>query len=90
MSDLALFHNEAQYLIADDIPFQFFPNKKQWWGAQQEFTATDKYFRKKTITWGKPLIYICNPEDDPFHTPLWNTWFEQNSIRVDIIDSLFE
>jgi len=90
MSDLALFDEEAAYLVADDIPFQFFPNKKQWFGAQIEFTATDKYSRKKTIRWGKPLIFICNPEDDPSITPFWSHWFDDNTIRVEITDSLFE
>jgi len=90
MSDLALFDEEAKYLVADDIPFQFFPNKKQWFGAQLEFTATDKYFRKKTLKWGKPLIFICNPDEDPSHTHLWSTWFDMNCIRIEITESLFQ
>jgi uncharacterized Rossmann fold enzyme len=89
MIDLSTFNNTAEYVIFDDFDFEYMPNKKSWWGAQQEFTATDKYTKKKTITWGKPCIYLCNPEDDPSLSPKWNVWFSQNSIRVDLINKLF-
>lgn len=90
MSDLATFSPEAKYIVMDDIPFGFMPNKKQWWGAQLEFTATDKYHRKKQIRFGKPLIFVCNPEDHPRTTPFWNVWFEDNSVEINITDTLFQ
>jgi len=89
MSDLSCFDTKASYLVADDIEFSFFPNKKQWWGAQKEFTATDKYHRKVTINWGKPLIYICNPDQDPRRTQLWSTWYDENTIAIEINAPLF-
>jgi len=90
MSDLSTFDTGAMYLVADDIEFQFFPNKKQWWGAQKEFTATDKYHRKISITWGKPLIFICNDDQDPRRSPFWSPWFEDNTIAINIYEKLYE
>jgi len=89
MSDIATFDEQAEYLIMDDIPFNYMPNKKQWWGAQLEFTATDKYHRKKQIKFGRPLIYICNPDEHPRRTPFWNEWFRDNCVEIDIWTSLF-
>jgi hypothetical protein len=66
------------------------PSKKQWWGSQETFTTTDKYHRKKTIKWGKPLIYLCNPEDDPFRTQEWNGWYDDNCIRLVLTKKMFE
>lgn len=76
--NLATFSAAANYVIFDDFDFEFFPNKKAWWGAQNEFTATDKYCKKKQIIFGKPLIYICNPDQDPRSHKLWNNWFNDN------------
>lgn len=73
----------------DDIDFEYMPNKKMWFGAQKEFTATDKYTRKKTIIFGKPLIFICNPDQDPRKHRLWNSWFDANSVVVEIMEPLF-
>lgn len=89
MTDLSTFRADAKYIIFDDVPFEFFPNRKQWLGAQKEFTATDKYRRKTTLTWGKPCIYIVNPEDNPHNSPLWNPWFEQNVVTVYLRSRLY-
>jgi hypothetical protein len=45
--NLTDFSAEAKYAVFDDFDFEYFPNKKAWWGAQSEFTATDKYLKKK-------------------------------------------
>lgn len=89
MIDLSTFDPTASYIIFDDFDFQYFPNKKCWWGAQEEFTVTDKYTKKKTIRWGKPCIYLCNPDDDPSRHPLWNTWFDDNSIKIVLDNKLY-
>jgi len=89
MYDLSTFTSEAKYVIADDIEFQYFPNKKQWWGAQKTFTATDKYHRKMTIEFGRPLIYICNFDQDPRRSQYWSDWFDSNTIAVEIYSPLF-
>lgn len=58
------------------------PSKKSWWGSQLEFTTTDKDTRKRTVMWGKPLINLCNPDEDPSHSAFWNEWYDQNTIKV--------
>jgi hypothetical protein len=89
MSDLMVLHGDAMYLIMDDFDFEFMPSKKQWWGAQKEFTTTDKYRKKHTIKWGKPLIYLCNEDNDPRRTRFWNQWFADNCIAIDIKHKLY-
>lgn len=69
MFNLNDWSNSAQYLVIDDFNWEFFPNKKGFWGAQDTFTLTDKYKGKRTVKWGKPMIYICNPDQDPFNHP---------------------
>lgn len=87
MIDLSTFCADAKYVIFDDFDFEFLPNKKCWWGAQEEFTLTDKYTRKKTITWGKPCIYICNTS--PSTHPKWESWFDDNCIEVYVENKLY-
>lgn len=59
--------DEAKYLVIDDFSWEYFPNKKGFWGSQEQFVLTDKYKGKKTVHWGKPMIYLCNPDQDPFN-----------------------
>lgn len=82
---------EAQYAIFDDIQgnFQFFPSYKGWLGAQHQFTVTDKYKGKTTITWGRPSIWLTN--DDPEevgHVDL--NWLRKNCVIVKITESIVE
>lgn len=49
------------YAVFDDFPdWSKWSSYKQWLGAQQEFTITDKYKAKKKFTWGKPCIILTN------------------------------
>jgi hypothetical protein len=89
LTNLETFNPNANYIIFDDIDFEYMPNRKQWWGAQKEFVATDKYRRKQTIQWGKPLIFLCNEEDDPRHSPKWSLWFDNNTVVVEIKNKLY-
>lgn len=50
----------VKYIIFDDFDWKFIPSKKAFFGAQKQFTLTDKYRTKKTVHWGKPVIYLCN------------------------------
>lgn len=84
--NLTDFSAEAKYAVFDDFDFEYFPNKKAWWGAQSEFTATDKYLKKKNIKFGKPIIYICNPDQDPRKHKLWNNWFSDNCICIELLN----
>lgn len=50
----------ADYIVFDDIDWEFLPNKKPFLGGQRQFTITDKYAGKRTVEWGKVCIYLCN------------------------------
>lgn len=54
----------AEYLVVDDVPWEYFVGKKQFLGGQKSFILTEKYVRKTRITFGKPCVYISN--SDPF------------------------
>lgn len=98
LHDLSQWDLSADYLIYDDI--QFDPKyMKGLWGGQDQITLTDKYRKKFTVAWGKPFIFICNPEDDPFEMKDKNgswvlggnraDWFKDNCIKVVIERPLF-
>lgn len=70
----------ADYLILDDIEWQFVPNKKALFFGQKTFWVTDKYRKKIEVNWGKPVIYLCNPECEP---TLDNS-FSQNIVTIHI------
>jgi len=57
--------DQADYVVLDDIPWEYIPAKKALLGGQREFCLSDKYRGKKTLKHGKPCILLCNPEDDP-------------------------
>lgn len=89
MIDLSSWDDSAKYIIFDDFEWIYWPNKKAFWGAQREFTITDKYRKKFTVkNWNKPMIYICNPDEEP----KLNTWFKTNCItcRLPVGFSLYE
>jgi hypothetical protein len=52
------------YTVFDDIPFEKLIAAKGWIGCQHTITFTDKFKPKITITWGKPSIFLLNPEAD--------------------------
>lgn len=86
MFDLGLFSDLCSYAIFDDLPWEHFSKfHKQWMGCQETFTVTDKYRKKKTISWGKPSIFLCNPEDEPPES----NWLNENSLRIRLRSSLF-
>lgn len=67
--NLDLWDDEAAYAIFDDMDVdpdvgleKYFRSWKAFFGAQKEFTVTDKYRRKKRVSWGKPIIWIANNE----------------------------
>lgn len=86
MFNLDEFDMTRDYLVLDDIEFDFIPARKAFFFGQKEFTLTDKYRKKKKIVWGKPTIYLCNVEPD------WNKYpdpYEQNCIIVHLYNKLF-
>jgi hypothetical protein len=86
MFNLDEWNPSAQYMVLDDMDFDFIPAKKAIFFAQKTFTMTDKYRKKRTVNWGKPTIYLCNTEpnwdkhDDPY---------KDNIIVVYINDKLY-
>lgn len=91
MVNLDDWDDEAEYAIMDDFNWDFVPCKKAFFGAQKQFTITDKYRKKKTVKWGKPLIYLCNPDADPFKTManIEKDWYDENCIYSEITNKLY-
>jgi len=87
--DLKRWNSNANYVIFDDIEFKFLPARKAFWGAQKTFTLTDKYMHKKTVQWGKPMIFLCNPDMDPSKDPEWTEFYSLNSVFIIINKPLF-
>lgn len=87
MKDLSTWDNEAKYLVMDDIDWKFVPDMKGFWGAQKTITLTDKYTRKKTVTWNKPLIFLCNY--NPREQEGWTEWHADRSIIVNCMIPLY-
>lgn len=83
--DLSSWDDNAQYAIFDDISTDNFKQYKQWLGAQRQFTATDKYTRKRQLHWGRPCIFLTNTPptfDDP-------AWIRVNCVTVLLVGPLF-
>lgn len=83
MFNLEAYDDTCTYAIFDDIlgGLTGFSTYKQWLGAQMEFTATDKYKRKRTIHWrGRPTIWITN--DDPSVANVDHDWLDKNATTV--------
>lgn len=74
---------DAEYAIMDDLigDFDNFKTYKAWLGAQEEFTVTDKYKKKRKFTWGKPTIYITN--NDPSLFNIDHAWIQENCTIVE-------
>lgn len=81
------FDESRDYLILDDIDFDYIPGRKAFFFAQNEFILTDKYRKKKKVRWGKPTLYLCNTEPD------WEKSrdpYKDNVIIVNITGPLWE
>lgn len=62
MYDLDEWRIDADYVVFDDIPLKHVHAAKMWLSAQGVFTDTDKYRKKRRISWGpkKCCIVLCN------------------------------
>lgn len=84
--NLEKWNTEAEYAIFDDWEdWSRFYNYKQFLGAQKEFELTDKYMKKKTVTWGKPCIILSNEEPN-FKD---HNWILLNCITETLKNKLF-
>jgi len=88
---LDTFDESAQYLVLDDIDWQYVPAKKQLFGGQKEFVLSDKYRRKRRLKWGKPVIYLFNRDADPWNnlSLIEREWYEPNVTREYILNKLY-
>ena len=82
--------DDVAYAVFDDIGgglrgFDY----KAWLGGQNHFNVTDKYMKKRSITWGKPSIYLCN--ENPYDTDrgVDFDWLRANTVIVHIDSPMF-
>lgn len=85
--------SSLSHIVIDDIPFDGIKRVfKSLVGCQMEFTATDKYVRKRTIkNWGKPAI-ICLNMDMAWSSTMdyhLQEWFQDNCVSLTIKSPLF-
>lgn len=100
MFNLDVWDSDAEYIVIDDFDFDFFPGmRKALWGAQKEFVATDKFKRKRSLKWGKPMIWLCNPGKSPFLAEDKrgnlllrgdeHAWYTENCVQIEIANKLY-
>lgn len=80
------------YIIFDDIDWDSIKSSaKSWFGAQRDFSVSDKYRRKRRVCGGIPCIFLCNP--DVYVGPLFefvtSDWGRQNISVVEIFNKLY-
>lgn len=81
-------NDNASYCIFDDFSWDFIPCKKGFLGAQETFVLTDKYRKKRTVSWGKPCIVLCN--DFPvISDPNFADWLQANTISIVLSNKLY-
>lgn len=77
----------SKYIVIDDVPWKFVPQKKSILTQMGDVTLTDKYVRKLTVMNDKPAIFLSNEtpdfEDDA------NYW-KENSVIVHITDKMYD
>lgn len=76
------------YMVLDDVKVDDNVRWKMLFGAQKQFELCDKYRPKKSVQWGRPLIYLCNHDCDPRLSPLWS-YLEQVSVMVILDQKLY-
>lgn len=91
--NLDMWDDEAEYAVFDDFDKEgkkleeYFPQWKCWFGAQEEFTVTDKYRRKDDKKWGKPIIFITNNKIECSSKTL--DYIRKNSITVNVYNDFY-
>ena len=86
--DLNAWREDYDYIVFDDISFNSMGFFKCWFGAQKEFSITDKYLRKWRIKHGRPTIACFNQD---IRCCVWGDveWMEANCVFVEIVNNLF-
>lgn len=87
------FDASAKYAVFDDFDFAHFPHYKAWFGGhEEEITITGKYRAHKTITWGKPVIWVNNVDFRNLldtRVSIDRDWLDKNCIFVTVDRPLF-
>lgn len=83
-----------RYAVFDDIRLdeKSYWYWKAWLGGQEQFTITDKYRKKFTIKWGKPVIWLCNPASDLRKLNLEieeGDWLRESCVFVNVEERMF-
>lgn len=80
------------YIIFDDIDWESIKSSaKSWFGAQRDFSVSDKYKRKRRIPGGIPCIFLVNPDSfiDSLLDFVTGNWGQQNIDVVSLNTALF-
>lgn len=88
MTNLSEWDQSAEYIVLDDIDFKFIAGPKVWLTCNGQATVTDRYCKKKTVIFNKPVIYLTNGEDlkDWEHLDYW----QANCVFVTVKHKLWE
>lgn len=91
MLNLDDWDDDAKYIILDDFSpdvAKYLPMWKSFFGAQRQFVLTDKYRKKRTVRFGKPLLWLCNecPRLDDHNA---REWLKENSVTVWVNNKLY-
>lgn len=78
--------DEADYIIFDDFGIDFIPNRKGFFGGQEEFEVTGKYMPVRSVKWGKVCIYLTNDKPDYGKD---KEWFDANVIEIELFNKIY-
>jgi len=82
--------DDAEYIVLDDFDIKYFPHWKCFLGSQGRFALTDKYRKKRTVEWGRPCIWLCNPEYDPrIYLRESLDWLSKNCVFIHLAEKLY-
>jgi len=85
--NLGGWQQEASYIVIDDIPWKFIPQKKSLLTQMGDITVTDKYVKKLDVCNDKPAIVLVN-ELDGFEEE--QQYWERNTVVVRLETELFD
>ena len=86
--DVSQVREDVKYGIVDDMDIKKFPYWKPLLGCQEQFTVADKYHKKKQLSFGKPVIWLCN-EDPSTWKGIDLEWIYGNVLVVGVHSKLF-
>ncbi|QNI80847.1 replication associated protein [Vochisia rufa associated gemykibivirus] len=83
--NLQHFDNDCDYMILDDLPkgFRDFPHYKLWFQGAPQVNCSDKYMSAKSITWGRPCIWLSN-QDPKTDRSVEYEWLQGNCVIVHV------